>query len=110
MSSAPTIIVLDAFSSGGAGVNSHGSTRTLEVADNIDFNVGRKHAMRVGALLEGGRYGNFDARNAAGTFTFGSLEAFLAGTPLQFTQRIGQVEHRRSPVPARASTGRTTSA
>ena len=72
--------MIDAFSRGGAGVSSEGSTRTLELADNFDFNVG-KHAMRVGLLLEGGAYINFDARNAAGTFTFSSLEAFLAGTP-----------------------------
>ena len=34
---------------------------------------------------------NRDARNAAGTFTFSSLEAFLAGTPNTFTQRLGQL-------------------
>ena len=90
VSDAPAIIVIDAFSRGGAGVSSEGSNRTLEVADNFDFNVG-KHAMRVGMLLESGAYINADARNAAGTFTFGSLEAFLAGAPNTFTQRLGQV-------------------
>jgi hypothetical protein len=91
LSSAPTIIVQDAFSRGGAGVASDGSQRTFELADNLDFNVGRKQQMRVGFLLEGGRYKNFDARNAAGTFTFSSIDAFLAGTPATFTQRIGEV-------------------
>ena len=91
ISSAPAVIVIDAFSSGGAGVSSEGSTRTLEVADNFDFNVGR-HAMRAGLLLEAGAYRNLDARNAAGTFTFSSLEAFLAGTPNTFTQRLGQLQ------------------
>ena len=90
MSDAAAIIVIDAFSRGGAGVSSEGSTRTLEVADNLDFNVG-KHAMRVGMLLESGAYINSDARNAAGTFTFSSLEAFLAGTPNTFTQRLGEL-------------------
>jgi hypothetical protein len=47
--------------------------------------------MRVGLLLEAGAFNNFDARNAAGTFTFGSLESFLAGTPTTFTQRLGEV-------------------
>jgi hypothetical protein len=87
----PTINVLEAFNRGGAGVNSHGSSRAIEVADNLDFNIGRKHAMRVGALFSGGTNANFDARNAAGTFTFSSIEAFQAGTPLQFTQRSGEV-------------------
>ena len=62
-----------------------------EVADNLDFTIGRKHATRVGFEVFGGRYRYFDARNAAGTYTFSSLEAYQAGTPLQFTQRIGEV-------------------
>ena len=90
MSDAAAIIVIDAFSRGGAGVSSEGSDRMLEVANNLDFNLG-KHAMRAGFLLESGAYVNTDARNAAGTFTFSSLEAFLAGRPNTFTQRLGQL-------------------
>jgi hypothetical protein len=98
-----SINVPEVFNKGGAGANSNGTSRTLEVADNIDFNIGRKHAMRVGALFEGGNRSNFDARNAAGTFTFTAivdadgnvlltpLEAYRAGLPSQFTQRIGEV-------------------
>ena len=89
-SSAPAVIVIDAFSRGGAGVSNEGTTRTLELADNLDFTIG-KHAMRAGLLLEAGAYANIDARNAAGTFTFGSLDSFLAGTPNTFTQRLGEV-------------------
>jgi hypothetical protein len=92
LSDAPAIIVLDAFSSGGAGVASRGSSRTFELAENLDFNVGRKQQMRVGFLLEGGRYENFDARNAAGTYTYATIEAFNANQPLTFTQRVGQVD------------------
>jgi hypothetical protein len=89
-SDAPAINVIDFFNSGGAGQSSRGRTRTLEVADNYDFTV-RRHAMRVGVLYEAGNYWNFDARNAAGTFTFGSLDAFREGRPNTFTQRLGQV-------------------
>jgi hypothetical protein len=85
-----SIVVIDAFSRGGAGVSSRGTTRALEITDNFDFTVGR-HAMRIGTLLEAAHYRNFDARNAAGTFTFGSLAAFDAGLPNTFTQRLGQV-------------------
>ncbi len=91
LSTEPAVIVIDAFSRGGAGVSSQGSTRTFEVTDNFDFAVGRQ-AMRVGVLLEAGRYRNADQRNAAGTFTFGSLDQFLAGTPNTFTQRLGSLE------------------
>jgi len=90
LSPAPTVIVIDAFSRGGAGVSSDGSTRTLQVADDFDFTVG-KHAMRAGLLFDAGAYRNLDARNAAGTFTFSSIEAFLAGTPNTYTQRLGQL-------------------
>jgi hypothetical protein len=90
-SSAPALIVIEAFSSGGAGVSSENSDRTVEISNDLDFNVGR-HALRAGMLLESGAYVNRDARNAAGTFTFGSLEAFLAGTPNTFTQRLGALE------------------
>jgi len=91
VSSATAINVDSAFNKGGAGVNSRGSSHGIEVADNIDFNIGRKHAMRVGALFNGGSNRNFDARNANGTFTFASIQAFQAGIPLQYTQRLGQV-------------------
>ena len=45
------------------------------MADNFDFNVGKKQQMRVGALLEGGAYDYFDQSNANGTFTFSNLDA-----------------------------------
>jgi hypothetical protein len=93
-SNAPAVIVLDAFSEGGAGVWSETSSRTFELADNLDFNVGRKHQMRVGLLLEGVEFSNFDAQNNAGTFTFSSIEAYDAGLPTSFTQRNGQVNTR----------------
>jgi len=92
VSKAVSVNVLDAFNAGGAGVNNSSKTHVFEAADNLDFTIGRKHAMRVGFLVTGGGYDNFDARNAAGTFTFSSLDAYLAGTPLQFTQRLGEVE------------------
>lgn len=91
LSSASTIVVQDAFTRGGAGINSSGSTRRLELADNFDFTVG-KHQMRVGALVEGAFYSNFDERNAAGTWTYRTIEDFVAGRPAQFSQRLGTVD------------------
>jgi hypothetical protein len=91
LSPARTIIVQDAFTSGGAGVTSLGSSNSFELAQNLDFNIGRKQQMRVGYIFENGHYENFDARNAAGTFTFTSLTTYELGLPATFTQRIGQV-------------------
>ena len=54
---APAIIVQDAFSSGGAGANNENNAHTVDISDDFDFNVGRKHQMRVTAGLarsEGG--------------------------------------------------------
>jgi hypothetical protein len=90
-SNAPTVVVQDAFTRGGAGVSSNSSTNRFEVADNFDFTVG-KHQMRAGLLLEGAYYSNFDERNAAGTWTYRTISDFLAGRPQQFSQRLGTVD------------------
>jgi hypothetical protein len=78
------------FNSGGAGVNSHGSSRSVEVADNIDFNIGRKHAMRVGRALRRADATQLRRPQRRRHVHFSSIAAFQAGTPLQFTQRIGR--------------------
>ena len=90
-SSAATLVVQDAFTRGGAGIDSDNSTRRIEVADNFDFTVGR-HQMRVGALVEGAFYSNFEERNAAGTWTYRTIEDFLASRPAQFSQRLGTID------------------
>lgn len=90
LSHAPAIVVLDTFTSGGAGQANETNNRTFEISDDFDFNV-KRHAMRVGVRLEGGTYRQEDFRNANGTFTFASLADFEAGVPTTFTQRIGQV-------------------
>lgn len=92
LTNAPAIIVQDAFNRGGAGVSNRRLVQQFEIADNLDFNVGRRHQMRVGLLLEGGHYETFDEQNKYGRFTFASLDAFRRGEPLQFTQRIGTVD------------------
>ena len=92
---ASTLIVQDAFTRGGAGVNSNSATKRIEVADNFDFTVG-KHQMRVGALVEGAFYSNFDQRNAAGTWTYRTIEDFVANRPAQFSQRLGTVDTKFS--------------
>src|SRR5687767_8271995 len=94
-SNASTIVVQDAFTSGGAGISSNSSTRRLELADNFDFTVG-KHQMRVGAMVEGAFYSNFDERNAAGTWTYQTIADYNAGRPAQYSQRLGTVDTRFS--------------
>jgi hypothetical protein len=91
-SQAPTIIVQDAFNRGGAGVNSDSSTDRWEIADNFDFNVGTRHQLRVGFMLEAFQYSNFDERNKAGTWTYRTVEDYNANRPQQFSQRLGTLD------------------
>jgi hypothetical protein len=88
-SSDPAVVVVDAFASGGAGQQMDRRVRQFELEDNVDFAVGRKHAIRTGILLEGAWYRESQLRNGNGTFTFGSLEAFVSGRPNSWTQRVG---------------------
>jgi hypothetical protein len=88
---APTLVVQDAFTTGGAGINSNNGVNRVEVADNFDFTVG-KHQMRAGTLIEGAFYSNFEERNALGTWTYRTLADYAAGLPAQYSQRVGNVD------------------
>jgi hypothetical protein len=90
-SSDPATVVIDAFTRGGAGIASSRDLKAFELVNNTDFTLG-KHVFRAGVRLEAGAYRQLDGRNANGTFTFGGLEAFEAGRPNTYTQRLGQPE------------------
>ena len=47
------------------------------------------HAVRAGALVEGGRYRSDSLTNYLGTYTFTSLAEYEAGRPATYTRRIG---------------------
>jgi len=100
-SSDPAVVVIDAFTRGGAGIASDRTLTALDLTNNTDFTIG-KHVFRGGVRLEAGAYRQLDARNANGTFTFGSLESFNAGTPATYTQRVGEVETSFSQMQAAA--------
>ena len=61
------------------------SGRQLRLQRRKARDAGR-HAVR------GGRVSQSRCAQCAGTFTFSSLEAFLAGAPNTFTQRLGQLQ------------------
>jgi hypothetical protein len=93
LSDAQTIQVLNAFTRGGAQINSLRRERELEFADNLDITF-KKHTMRTGLQLEASNFHSDELRNLNGTFVFSSLDAFRAGRPTTYTQRrgIGQVD------------------
>lgn len=88
LSSLPTLRVLDAFTSGGAGQAGVREGRQFTVAQNLDFTIA-KHALRVGVQVDGGWWDSTTQTNANGTFTFSSLDDFLAGRPRTYTRRVG---------------------
>ncbi len=84
----PTIRVSGSFNAGGASTQGYRLQREYEIADNFDLTIGR-HSLRLGVLAEGADVESTTIRNANGTFTFGSLEAYDASQPSTFTQRRG---------------------
>ncbi|MBI3490185.1 MAG: carboxypeptidase regulatory-like domain-containing protein [Acidobacteria bacterium] len=87
-SNAPAVLVLNAFNSGGAQMGGSRGMHQVDVADDLDIAVG-KHAFRTGFLVEAGTYRTDELRNATGTFTFASLDAYSAGLPTTFTRNVG---------------------
>ena len=88
LSIAPAVLVLNAFNSGGAQLAGPLRTTSYMFSDDLDIAVGH-HAIRAGVLLEGGQYQDEERRNATGTFTFASLDAYNAGQPTTYQVNIG---------------------
>jgi hypothetical protein len=86
---APTLRVLDAFTSGGAQMAGGRQVHELELASDIDIAVRAGHALRAGVLIEGGTFRSDEASNYLGTYTFTSLATYEAGQPASYTRRIG---------------------
>lgn len=95
----PAVRVLENFTSGGAGRLGTRSGRQFEIAQNVDFTLG-KHALRTGLLVEAGWWDSDQQSNANGTFTFSSLEDFVAGRPATYSIRAGDPRVSYSQVQA----------
>ena len=88
-STLPAIRVNDAFNAGGAGQMGDRRAREIELAQNFDFSIGRRHSLRAGLLFETGWWDSNQRSNAFGTYTFTSLDAYNAGRPATYTIRTG---------------------
>jgi carboxypeptidase family protein len=84
----PTIRVLDAFTAGGAQQAGGRRATEFEWATNVDWARGH-HAVRTGALVEGGSFRSDTGTNYLGTYTFASLADYDAGRPSDYTRRTG---------------------
>ena len=85
---APTIRVLDAFTSGGAQRAGGDHAKTLNVASDLDYVRGR-HSIRAGFVVDSTWYHSDATANYLGTFTFANLQSYLADQPINFSRRIG---------------------
>ncbi|MEK6408324.1 MAG: TonB-dependent receptor [Acidobacteriota bacterium] len=82
------VIVLNAFSSGGAQIQSSRHIRDIELVDNVDIAFGR-HSIKAGLSIEAKTYDTLELRNADGTFIFANLDSFHAARPTTFSKRTG---------------------
>ena len=85
---APTVRVLESFTSGGAQQDGGSLARRVNFASDLDYVRGR-HSMRAGLLLDGGWFHSDSFSNYLGTYTFESLDAYEQNRPRSFTRRIG---------------------
>ena len=85
---APTIRVLDGFTSGGAQVTGGVNQKDVELSSDLNY-VRGMHTMRTGVQLEGRHYRTDSASNYLGTYIFSSSEDFQNGKARNYTRRVG---------------------
>jgi len=85
---APAVLVLNAFDAGGAQLAGARGANLFALSDDLDIAVGR-HAIRAGIQIDAGRYRTDERRNTGGTFPFASLDDYAAARPTTFTRNVG---------------------
>lgn len=85
---APTIIVTDAFTSGGQQATGGTRSTAATLMSDLDY-VRGINSFRTGIQLDGGHYHSDANSNYLGTYTFDSLAAYQAGLPSAYTRRVG---------------------
>jgi hypothetical protein len=85
---APTIIVQDAFTSGGAQQAGRVHGKNMTFASDVDY-VRGIHSWRGGVQVYADWYRANLSNNYLGTYVFSNLAAYEAGTPLLYTRSVG---------------------
>jgi hypothetical protein len=96
---APTIIVNDAFTSGGAQRRGGTHTRNFWLNSDLDY-VRGIHSMRAGVEVQLTRSHTDSDSNYLGTYVFESLEAYERGVARSYSRRIGDPNVRYTNVQA----------
>ena len=84
----PTIRINDALTRGGAQQAGGRKARTMNLMSDLDY-VRGIHSFRTGVEINGSWYRSDEFTNYLGTYTFESMDAYLAGVPRSYTKRIG---------------------
>jgi hypothetical protein len=84
----PTIRVLDAFTSGGAQRAGGDHSKSINIASDFDYVLGR-NSIRSGLVLESVWYHSNATANYLGTYTFANLQSYEANQPVNYSRRIG---------------------
>jgi hypothetical protein len=85
---APTIVVNDAFTSGGAQRRGGTHARNYWLNSDLDY-VRGIHSVRTGVEIQYARFRTDSESNYLGTYVFESLEAFTSGRPRSYSRRLG---------------------
>jgi hypothetical protein len=83
-----TVLVTDAFNSGGAQRTGGTHARNYWFNSDLDY-VRGIHSMRTGLDVQVATYETNANSNYLGTYAFANLDAFNARTPRSYTRRIG---------------------
>jgi carboxypeptidase family protein len=87
----PGIIVLGAFSSGGAQIAQY-QRETAETVQDIASIVWGRQTLMFGGGARPRFFHTIDSSNSGGTFTFANLAAYAAGQPELFTMNRGNAQ------------------
>jgi outer membrane receptor protein involved in Fe transport len=89
LSAVPRVVVLDAFSAGGGQNDRATSQHRIGVADTLTYASGAQVIKAGLNIPEWNRRRNNDFSNTGGTFTFSTVDDYVAGRPLSFVQQRG---------------------
>ena len=89
LNGSPRIVVLDAFTGGGAQSDRLQTEHHVQLTDVLTYAAG-KHLVKTGLNVpDWSRRRNDDLTNTGGTFSFSTLQDFVAGRPFAFVQQRG---------------------
>ena len=89
----PTIRINDALTRGGAQQAGGRTARSVNLISDLDY-VRGIHSFRTGIDVNASWIRSDESANYLGTYTFESVDAFLAGIPRSYTRRIGDANLR----------------